>query len=153
MHRPALALGALALVLCWSAAALAGNGLVNVASRHDVQNTADRLESVLKQKHMTVFARIDHAAGAAGVGKTLRPTQLIIFGNPKVGSPLMLCRQQAGIDLPQKALIWEDAAGKVWLSYNDPAYLSGRHGLSQCAPVIEKITKALAKFAQAATGP
>ena len=118
--------------------------MVNVKSSHDVEATADRLESILNQKGMTVFIRINHAAGAANVGQKLRPTELIIFGNPKVGAPLMQCSQSVGVDLPQKALIWEDDNGRVWISYNDPRYLEKRHNISGCEEVIAKIEKALA---------
>jgi len=133
--------------------AAAGNGLISVKSSHDVKVTADRLENILNQKGMTVFLRIDHAAGALKVGKKLRPTELVIFGNPKVGTPLMQCTQSVAIDLPQKALIWQDDKGQVWLSYNDPNYLAQRHGLSECAGVIKKVEQALSNFAKAATMP
>lgn len=142
----------LAILLIVSTAA-AGNGLVSVKSSHDVKVTADRLEDILNQKGMKVFIRINHSAGAQKVGKELRPTELIIFGNPKVGTPLMQCAQSVAIDLPQKALIWQDDKGQVWLSYNDPNYLSQRHGLSACAEVIQKVEKALSNFAKAATMP
>jgi uncharacterized protein (DUF302 family) len=131
----------------------AGNGIVSLKSPHDVKNTADRLEDILKQKGMTVFIRINHAEGAQKVGKDLRPTEVIIFGNPKVGTPLMQCSQTVAIDLPQKALIWEDVKGQVWLSYNDPNYLVTRHGISGCSGVIKKIQNALSNFAAAATMP
>jgi len=133
--------------------AAAGDGLISVKSSHDVKVTADRLEDILNKKGMTVFIRINHAAGAKKIGKQLRPTELVVFGNPKVGTPLMQCSQSVGIDLPQKALIWQDDKGQVWLSYNDPNYLALRHGLSQCAEVIKKIEKALGNFAKAATMP
>ena len=133
--------------------AAAGNGLISVKSSHDVEVTADRLENILNQKGMTVFLRINHAAGAQKVGKKLRPTELVIFGNPKVGTPLMKCSQSVAIDLPQKALIWQDDKGQVWLSYNDPNYLVQRHGLSECAGVIKKVEQALSNFAKAATMP
>jgi uncharacterized protein (DUF302 family) len=133
--------------------ATAGNGLISVKSSHDVKATADRLENVLKQKGMNVFIRINHAASAAKVGKELRPTELIIFGNPKVGTPLMQCSQSVAIDLPQKALIWQDDKGQVWLTYNDPNYLAQRHELTGCAEVIKKVEKALSNFAKAATMP
>ena len=133
--------------------AFADNGIINVSSSHDVKTTADRLVQSLTTKGMTVFARIDHAAGAAKVGKTLRPTELVIFGNPKVGTPLMQCDRGSAIDLPQKALVWEDDGGQVWLSYNDPKYLAQRHDLSQCAEVVQKIEKALGNFAAMATQP
>jgi uncharacterized protein (DUF302 family) len=133
--------------------ALAGNGLITVKSNHDVEKTADRLENVLKAKGMTVFARINHAEGARKVGKQLRPTQLVIFGNPKVGTPLMQCGQSIAIDLPQKALIWEDEKGQVWLSYNDPDYLAERHAINACGEVLAKVRQALQNFAKAATKP
>jgi len=87
------------------------------------------------------------------VNKTLRPTELIIFGTPKIGTVLMQCKQSVGIDLPQKALVWEDSTGQVWLSYNDPKYLAERHQISKCGEVIGKIKKALSNFAKAATSP
>jgi uncharacterized protein (DUF302 family) len=133
--------------------AFADNGVISVSSSHDVKTTADRLVQSLTTKGMTVFTRIDHAAGAAKVGKTLRPTELVIFGNPKVGTPLMMCDQGSAIDLPQKALIWEDDGGQAWLSYNDPKYLAQRHDLSKCAEVVKKIDKALGNFAAMATQP
>ena len=102
---------------------------------------------------MNVFIRINHAQGAQKIGKELRPTELIIFGNPKVGTPLMQCRQSVAIDLPQKALIWQDEQGRVWLSYNDPKYLVERHGIAGCGEVVQKIEKALGNFAKAATMP
>ncbi len=144
----------LASLLLLLSTAYADDGVVSMESAHDVATTVDRLEAALAEKGMTVFARIDHAAGARGVGETLRPTQLLIFGNPKVGTPLMQCGQGIAIDLPQKALAWEDAAGKVWLGYNDPHYLAARHGIeADCAEVIERVEKALATFTRAATAP
>ncbi len=133
--------------------ASAGDGLISVKSSHDVKITADRLEGILIKKGMNVFIRIDHAAGAKKVGQKLRPTELVVFGNPKVGTPLMQCSQSVAIDLPQKALIWQDDKGLVWLTYNDPNYLAHRHGLSECAEVIQKVEKALNNFAKAATMP
>jgi uncharacterized protein (DUF302 family) len=133
--------------------AYADNGIISVKSSHGVKTTADRLENTLKQKGMTVFIRINHAAGAQKVGKKLRPTELVVFGNPKVGTPLMQCSQSTAIDLPQKALIWEDQEGTVWYSYNDPNYLVERHGITGCAEVVKKIEKALNNFAKAATMP
>lgn len=126
------------------------NGLVNVKSNHNVKMTADKLEGILKSKGMTVFTRINHAAGAKKVGKELRPTELVIFGNPKVGTPLMQCAQTVAIDLPQKMLIWQDAAGATWLTYNDPTHLMRRHKIKGCDPVIEKVKGALSNFANAA---
>ena len=109
----------------------------------------DRLETVAKQKGMTIFARIDHSAGAAKLGMKLRSSELLIFGNPQGGTPFMECNQTVGIDLPLKALVWEDVSGQVWLGYNDPEFLAKRHNVSQC-PAVENIRKALAGFAQTA---
>ena len=125
------------------------DGLVEVKSPYAPKETMDRLEGILKNKGMTIFARVDHAAGAARVGKNLRATELLIFGNPQGGTPLMECSQTAGIDLPLKALVREDESGQVWLGYNDPAYLAGRHGAARC-PVVANLAKALAGFAQEA---
>ncbi len=141
----------LVFALAISTTAQADSGLINLRSSHDVKNTADKLVKALQNKGLSVFARIDHSAGAKKAGLSLPPTQLVIFGNPKVGTPLMKCARSSGIDLPQKALIWEDNAGQTWFSYNDPAYLSQRHGLQSCAKVITKITGVLAKFAKVAT--
>jgi uncharacterized protein (DUF302 family) len=139
-----------------SASALAqttsADGMVNVTSPHSASVTMGKLEAIVKERGLNVFARIDHAAGAAKVGKTLRPTELLIFGNPQGGTPLMECAQTAGIDLPLKALVWQDAAGKVMLSYNDPEYLAKRHGAASC-PVVENLKKALGGIAQAVVAP
>jgi uncharacterized protein (DUF302 family) len=129
----------------------AADGLIRVSSPHDARTTLDRFEAVVKQKGMTVFARIDHAAGAARVGQTLRATEVLIFGSPQGGTPLMRCAQTAGIDLPLKALVWQDESGKAWLGYNDPAYLAGRHRAGECGPAVQNMTKALAAFAAEAT--
>ena len=140
-------------VLLLTTSAYADKGLISVKSAYDVKTTADRLEGLLKQKGMKVFIRINHAQGAQKIGKELRPTELIIFGNPKVGTPLMQCAQSVAIDLPQKALIWQDAQGQVWLSYNDPNYLVERHQITGCGGVIKKVGKALDNFAKSATMP
>ena len=139
------------LSLSLSVNAFAADGVIDVPSAHSVSATADRLEKILKKKGMTVFARIDHQAGAMKAGKELRPTELMIFGNPKVGTPLMQCSQSIASDLPQKALIWEDANGKVWLSYNDPQHLAARHNTQGCDKVLKKVAGALAKFSGKAT--
>jgi uncharacterized protein (DUF302 family) len=131
----------------------ADNGIISIKSSHDVKTTVDRLENKLREKGMSVFIRINHAEMAQKVGKKLRPTELIIFGNPKVGTPLMQCGQSVGIDLPQKALIWQDEGGQVWLSYNDPKYLANRHSIKGCSEVIKKIEKAQGNFARLATMP
>ena len=139
---------ALAFLLVTSSLVWAAEGLIAVKSSYGPKETMDRLEIVLKEKGMTIFARIDHAAGAAKVGKQLRPTEVLIFGNPQGGTPFMECSQTVGIDLPQKALVWEDGSGQVWLGYNDPAYLADRHGAAQC-PVLGTLKQALASIAQA----
>jgi len=128
--------------------ASAADGLVAVKSPYSAKDTMNRLEELVKQRNLNVFARIDHAAGAARIGQTLRPTELLIFGNPQGGTPLMACEQSAGIDLPLKALVWEDAAGQAWLGYNDPAYLAQRHGAAAC-PVVDNLRKALGGLAEA----
>ena len=107
------------------------NGLLHVASPYSVPETLNRLESVLQSHGLTVFARVNHSGEAQKVGLTMRPTQLLIFGSPKAGTPLMVARPSIAIDLPLKALAWEDADGKVWLSYNSPQYLKERHGLPE----------------------
>jgi uncharacterized protein (DUF302 family) len=106
-------------------------GLTAVSSDFGPKETMDRLEAEVKAHGITVFARIDHAAGAAAVGLSLRPTELLIFGNAKAGTPLMQADQTIGIDLPLKALVYQDASGKVWLAYNDPSWLARRHGLGE----------------------
>lgn len=144
---------ALALVLGSPLAAQADNGLISVKSAFDVNTTADRLEQALEAKGMTLFTRVRHSDAAEKVGIDLRPTQLLIFGNPKVGSPLIACAQSVAIDLPQKALISEDENHQVWLTYNDPRYLAQRHGISGCEENLGKVEKALANFASQATQP
>jgi uncharacterized protein (DUF302 family) len=131
-------------------AAMAAEGMIDVKSNYSAQETADRIDTILQQKGMTIFNRIPHSTGAAKVGVELRNTELFIFGNPKVGSPLMKCQQSVAIDLPQKALVWEDETGQVWISYNDPEYLQQRHGISGCDEVLAKIEKALAGITKAA---
>jgi len=128
---------------------MAENGLVTVPSQHSVHDTIDRLEAAATAKGMTIFARVDHAAGAQAIGMALRPTLLLIFGNARVGTPLMQAQQSIGIDLPLKALAWEDAAGKVWLSCNDPTWVAKRHGAAgAAAPIAQAIATGLAALAQ-----
>jgi uncharacterized protein (DUF302 family) len=134
-----------------STVADAADGLIAVASPHDAKTTMNRYESIVKEKGMNIFARIDHAAGAARIGQSLRPTEVLIFGHPQGGTPLMHCAQTAGIDLPLKALVWQDEAGKVWLGYNDPVYLARRHASGECGEVVRNMSQALAGFAAAAT--
>jgi uncharacterized protein (DUF302 family) len=113
----------------------------------------DRLETEIRQKGMNVFARVDHAAGAAEVGLTLRSTELIIFGNALGGTPLMLSAQTIGIDLPLKVLVWEDAAGKTWISYNEPDWIAERHGVADAQPVLNKMADLLSAISTAAARP
>jgi uncharacterized protein (DUF302 family) len=127
-------------------------GLITIASSRSVKETIDRLEAAAVAAGLKIFARIDHRAGAESVGLPLRPTELVIFGNPKGGTPLMQDRQLAGIDLPVKALAWQDEAGRVWLSYNDPAWLAERHGLTAAsADSVAAIQKGMASLTAAAT--
>jgi uncharacterized protein (DUF302 family) len=139
----------LTLLLTTASPAFAVDGLIALKSPYTPKETMDRLETVLKEKGMTIFVRVDHAAGAQRIGKTLRATEVLVFGNPQGGTPLMECSQTAGIDLPLKALVWEDASGQVWLGYNDPAFLATRHGAATC-PVAGNLKQALAGFAAAA---
>jgi len=127
------------------------DGVIRIKSMHSVTATVDNLESALKSKGMTIFKRVSHSAGAAKVGLELRPTELMIFGNPKVGTPLMQCQQLAALDLPQKALVYEDEDGQVWFAYNDPEYIANRHNITGCDDVVGKISKALFNFSRAAT--
>jgi uncharacterized protein (DUF302 family) len=131
---------------------MATDGLITVPSSFGPKETMDRLEAEIRAKGMTVFARIDHAAGAAEVGLPLRPTELLIFGNAKGGTPLMQANQTIGIDLPLKALIFEDAAGKVWLAYNDARWLAQRNGLGEAvSSTIDAMAVALDAVATKAT--
>jgi len=138
-------------VTLFSQQILADDGMIRLASPYSVSVTLDKLEAALKAKGMTIFTRISHSDGAKKVGIELRPTELLVFGNPKVGTPLMLCSQTEAIDLPQKALAYEDEAGKVWLVYNDAEYMAARHHVTGCDAAVKKVSAALAKFAAAAT--
>lgn len=146
-------ISAVLLVLAVSVAQAADNGLIVKSSPHSVGATLDRLEQVLTKKGIRLFARVDHSANAKGAGLELRPTQLLIFGNPKLGTPLMNSNQTVGIDLPMKALAWQDADGKVWLGYNDPQYMATRHGIADRAEVVKKMQGALNKMTDAAIAP
>lgn len=154
MHHPlpTLALATTLFAASLATSAQAADGLVSVKSPHSVAVTADRLAGVVEARGLKLFARIDHAAGAASINASLRPTQVLIFGNPQGGTPFMACQQSVGIDLPLKALVWQDATGQVWLGYNDPAWLAARHGANDC-PVVPNLGKALAGLAAAATAP
>jgi uncharacterized protein (DUF302 family) len=126
-------------------------GLTTIPSHFGPKETMDRLETQIRERGMNVFTRIDHAAGAAEVGLTLRPTELIIFGNAPGGTPLMQSNQTIGIDLPLKALVWEDAAGKTWISYNEPKWIAHRHGVANAEQVVIKMAEALNTMARKAT--
>ena len=131
---------------------MAADGLITIKSGQGPKETMERLEAAVKAKGLTVFARIDHAAGAAEVGLSLRPTELLIFGNAKGGTPLMQLDQTVGIDLPLKALVWQDASGDTWLSYNDPSWIAKRHGLGhEVDATVNAMDAALEGIARTAT--
>src|ERR1700736_184665 len=126
-------------------------GLLSIRSRFGAIETMNRLEAAIRAEGMTVFARIDHAAGAAQAGLELRPTELIIFGNVRGGTPLMQSVQTAGIDLPLKALVWEDASGATWLSYNEPSWIAQRHGVANAERAVSKMSAVLSAMSRKAT--
>ena len=128
------------------------NGMISKKSNFSVKETLDKLEAVLKKKGIGVALRWSHDAKAKGVGIPLRPTELLIFGNPKLGSHMFTANQTAGIDLPLKALAWKDEKGQVWLTYNDPAYIVKRHNIKNRAKIQAKMTGALNNLTNAATG-
>lgn len=138
------------VVIAMSFSALAEESLIRVASQHSVQDTADKLVSIAQNKGLNVFARINHQNNAQKVDMMLRPTEVIVFGNPKVGTPLMLCSQEVAIDLPQKVLVYEDPQGKTWLVYNNPAYLKQRHNIEGCDEVLDKVSGVLNNLTTAA---
>lgn len=127
-------------------------GMINKKSQFSVKVTLDRLENVLRKKGITIVTRWSHHAGAKKAGIVLRPTELLIFGNPKMGSHFFTSNQTAGIDLPMKALAWKDEKGQVWLTYNDPVYIANRHGINDRPAIVKKMTGALNNLTNAATG-
>jgi uncharacterized protein (DUF302 family) len=132
--------------------AMSDNGLITFPSAHSFDDTVGRIEADIKSKNLTMFARVDHAAGAKEVGMPLRPTLLLIFGDAKGGTPLMQAKQQVGIDLPLKILVWQDSAGKTWLTYNDPNWIAQRHGLGQdVEPTVKALSRAMAAISKQAT--
>jgi uncharacterized protein (DUF302 family) len=143
------------MIWLWGVQAMAADGLTTIPSSYGPKDTTDRLEAEIKARGMTLFARIDHAAGAAEVGLSLRPTEVLIFGNAKGGTPLMQSNQTIGIDLPLKVLVWQDASGKTWISYNDPSWLAKRHGLGpEADPTVNAMAAALGAIAgKAAASP
>lgn len=129
------------------------DGLVTLPSNYPVPDTIDRLRDAVAAAGLQVFARVDHAAGAREAGLELRPTELLVFGNARGGTPLMQDTQTAGIDLPLKALAWADEDGQTWLSYNDPGWIAGRHGLGESsAAAVQTLRGAIGKLAHAAAG-
>ena len=128
------------------------HGMIAVKSAFDAKTTMDRFDAAVKAKGMNIFARVNHAAGAERIGKTLRPTEVLIWGSPQGGTPMMLCAQTVGIDLPQKALVWQDAKGDVYLGWNDPVHLvKNRHETPGCEAVTTGVAAAIAGFAKEAT--
>ena len=143
----------LSLISLIPAMSIAGEkGMVNKKSHFSVKVTLDRLENVLRKKGITIVTRWSHHAGAKKAGIPLRSTELLIFGNPKLGSHFFTSEQTAGIDLPMKALAWKDKAGQVWLTYNDPTYIANRHGIDNRPAIVKKMTGALNNLTNAATG-
>lgn len=139
-------------LLAFSAMSFAVDGMIAVKSPHTVSDTMQRVESAVTSRDLSIFANIDRAAGAAKIGSQLRPTRLLIFGNPKGGTPLMECAQTTAIDLPLKILVWQDESEQVWMGYNDPAYIGARHGAGDC-PVIGKLQNALQAITAEAAAP
>ncbi len=147
-----LCVAMIALVLS-TVTAQADDGLVKNLSAHSVQTTMDSLENLVRNKGLTVFVRIDHAAGAAEVGEEMLPTQLLMFGKPAIGTNLMTSQRTVGVDLPIKVLIWEEPDGKVWIAYNDPAYLAKRHGIDDRDAVLDKMGRVVKGLVSAAASP
>jgi uncharacterized protein (DUF302 family) len=140
--------------LCIRIEKMAVDGLITISSSFGPEETMNRLEAGVRAKGLTVFAHIDHAAGAAKVGLSLRPTELLIFGNAMGGTPLMAAVQTIGIDLPLRALVWQDASGSTWLSYAEPGWLAKRHGLSpEAGTPVKALASALGDLVRAATDP
>ncbi len=142
----ALVISLLACSTVW-----AESGIIKVKSPYSVAITLDRFEKAVQSKGMRVFARVNHSKGAESAKLELRPTELLIFGNPKVGTLLMQSNQTVGLDLPLKVLAWQAEDGSVWLAYNDPGYLAARHGITDRDAVVTKMRAALKKFSEAAT--
>jgi uncharacterized protein (DUF302 family) len=128
------------------------HGMVAIKSAHSAKVTMDRFEAAVKAASMNIFARVDHAAGAQRIGKSLRATEVLIWGSPQGGTPMLECSQTVGIDLPQKTLVWQDQIGDVYLAWNDPVHLvTNRHETKGCEAVTTNVAKAIAAFARQAT--
>ncbi len=143
-------MGIIVLVALSSFSLLAEESMIRMESPHSVKETADKFVAVVKEKGFNVFARINHQGNAEKVEMNLKPTELIVFGNPKAGTPLILCAQEVAIDLPQKVLVYEDLSGKTWLVYNNPYYLKQRHNMVGCDEMLKKVATALENLASAA---
>jgi uncharacterized protein (DUF302 family) len=152
MNKISVLLG-LAFAALAATTAQAADGLIAVKSPHSAKETMNRFEAMAQEKGNKVIARVDHSATAKSVGKTLRPTEVLVFGNAQGGTALMECAQSMGMDLPQKAFAWEDDKGQVWLAVNDMAYMAKRHGITAPCPAVEGVGKALAGLAAAAVAP
>lgn len=139
------------ILMVFAASATAQEGMASVESPFDVATTIDKLTVALESKGMSIFGRVNHAANAEKAGLSLRPTELLIFGNPKIGTPLMNCAQSVALDLPQKMLAWEAEDGSIRLGWNDPMHLQARHAIEGCDEVLQKVSGALSNFAKAAT--
>lgn len=153
LHTGSIA--ALLLGLLWMApapAATTGRGMLTVRSSHSVTATVARLTRIVKKNHLQLIAVVNHSGAARKVGLPLRPTELVIFGNPLLGTKMMDLNQTAGLDLPLKVLVWQNAQGQTWLGYNNPTYLAQRYGIAPSAPVIQKMSAAMKRLTAAAAG-
>ena len=150
MKRLLILVSLIALIPTMSFAA--DKGMISKKSHYSVKVTLDKLENVLRKKGITIVTRWSHDAGAKKAGIPLRPTELLIFGNPKLGSHFFTSNQTAGVDLPMKALAWKDKKGQVWLTYNDPTYIANRHSIGDRPKIVKKMTGALNKLTNVATG-
>ena len=148
--RLVAAFAALLVVTITATDAGAADDLITKPSAFSVGQTLDRLEKIFAKKGITIFARVNHTAGAEKISAKLRPTEVIVFGNPKIGTPLMQSNQLIGIDLPLKVLAWQDDKGKTWIAYNDPQYLAKRHGITDKGKVFAKMAGALNNLTDAA---
>lgn len=140
------------LLLVSTSLAVHAEGLVKIESQHSVKETANRLASAIEQRGIKIAARVDHAAGAKAAGLELAPSELLVFGNPKLGTPLMQTNPEAGVDLPMKIITWQDGAGKVWIGFTDPADIKSRHGIKGHDEIFATMRKALDGLARAAGG-
>ena len=151
MQRRSLAVAGALLIFGLSAAAAQDDGLIVKQSAFGVIEMVDRLERILEEKGINVMARFDHAENARKVDRELKPTELLVFGNPELGTPLIENVRTIAIDLPMKALVWEDEAGAIWLAYNDPAWLASRHGVTGEDEILRKMSGALDQITDGAT--